>query len=195
MKKTNKILGLIAATAIILSSCSMEKRQHLAGYHIEWKHKKSDPIAKTDKKDNENKTKTIFATTNNNQKTETQITNYITIPSSSEIIETRLDETSNAKQLVASTLKSNQVITKKEHIPFKKLAVLKAAKKALKTPAAGGDISKSVYIILAIFIPFVAVGLATDWGMETVWNILWCLLCGIPGIIHAFIILKRKGIL
>jgi uncharacterized membrane protein YqaE (UPF0057 family) len=42
--------------------------------------------------------------------------------------------------------------------------------------------------LLAIFIPPVAVGLVTDWAVTpTVSNLLWCLLCGIPGIIHAFI--------
>ena len=75
-----------------------------------------------------------------------------------------------------------------------KITIVKAAKE-MKKSAAGEDISKGLYIVLAIFIPFVAVGLATDWGIETLWNVLWCLLCGVPGIIHAFIILKRKGIL
>lgn len=46
--------------------------------------------------------------------------------------------------------------------------------------------------LLAIFIPFVAVGLVTDWeATPTISNILWTLLCGIPGIIHAFIIIAR----
>lgn len=46
--------------------------------------------------------------------------------------------------------------------------------------------------ILAIFIPPVAVGLVTDWETDPVlFNILWTLLCGLPGIIHAFIIIGR----
>jgi len=48
--------------------------------------------------------------------------------------------------------------------------------------------------VLALFIPWLAVGIVTNWDVETVViNILWTLLCGIPGIIHAFIILNREG--
>jgi len=46
--------------------------------------------------------------------------------------------------------------------------------------------------ILAILIPFVAVGIATNWDLlPVIFNILWTMLCGIPGIIHAFIVIKR----
>ncbi|MFT6002055.1 MAG: uncharacterized membrane protein YqaE (UPF0057 family), partial [Flavobacteriales bacterium] len=48
--------------------------------------------------------------------------------------------------------------------------------------------------VLALFIPWLAVGIVTDWDVKTVViNILWSLLCGIPGIIHAFIIVNREG--
>lgn len=48
--------------------------------------------------------------------------------------------------------------------------------------------------VLAFFIPWLAVGLATDWDIQTVViNILWTMLCGIPGVIHAFIIVSREG--
>lgn len=53
------------------------------------------------------------------------------------------------------------------------------------------DGAKIGLYILAIFIPFVAVGIHTDWGMPTLWNVLWSFLGGIPGIIHAFIVLGR----
>ena len=42
--------------------------------------------------------------------------------------------------------------------------------------------------ILAILIPFVAVGIVTDWDVtDVIINLLLCILCYIPGIIHAFI--------
>lgn len=46
--------------------------------------------------------------------------------------------------------------------------------------------------ILAILIPFVAVGIATNWDLlPVIYNLLWSMLCGLPGIIHAFIVIKR----
>lgn len=48
--------------------------------------------------------------------------------------------------------------------------------------------------VLALCIPWLAVGLVTDWDIKTVViNVLWTLLCGIPGVIHAFIIINREG--
>ncbi len=45
--------------------------------------------------------------------------------------------------------------------------------------------------ILALFIPWLAVGLYTGWGIEVLYNVLWSFLFGLPGIIHAFIVLSR----
>jgi uncharacterized membrane protein YqaE (UPF0057 family) len=42
--------------------------------------------------------------------------------------------------------------------------------------------------VLAVLIPFVAVGIVTDWDVtDVIINLLLCILCYIPGIIHAFI--------
>ena len=47
--------------------------------------------------------------------------------------------------------------------------------------------------VLAVLIPFVAVGIVTDWDLETVLiNILLTILCYIPGVIHAFIIIRDR---
>jgi len=51
--------------------------------------------------------------------------------------------------------------------------------------------SKGVLIVLAIFIPFLAVGLKTDWSISVLWNLLWCCLGVLPGIIHALIIVTK----
>ena len=51
------------------------------------------------------------------------------------------------------------------------------------------DLSTGILILIAFFIPPVAVGLASDWEDTNalIVNILLTLLCGIPGIIHAII--------
>ena len=53
-----------------------------------------------------------------------------------------------------------------------------------------------VYILLCLLIPFLAVGFATDWDVnDVIINLLLCLLCGIPGIIHAFVVCNREGVI
>ncbi len=65
--------------------------------------------------------------------------------------------------------------------------------KEIKNKQAGGDMDPIVYYLLAFFIPFLAVGLVTDWDIgQVLLNLLLTLLCGIPGIIHAFIVVSKN---
>lgn len=77
---------------------------------------------------------------------------------------------------------------------LKKSLAMKAAQKKMKKemPAAPSDLSKELYIVLAIFISFVAVGIASDWkGGDWIINLLLSCLCWIPGVIHALIKMKN----
>lgn len=53
-----------------------------------------------------------------------------------------------------------------------------------------GKPSAGLYV-LAVLLPPVAVGIHTDWGKPTFYNLLWTLCGDLPGIIHAFIVLGR----
>lgn len=110
------------------------------------------------------------------------------------------------QQAIASELSSmtadellNMTPAKYKQITGKKLGLkntlaLKAAQKSAKKQmmkAGAPAIDKTVYIILAIFISFVAVGLATNWdGKDWVICLLLSFLCGIPGIIYALVKMK-----
>jgi uncharacterized membrane protein YqaE (UPF0057 family) len=75
---------------------------------------------------------------------------------------------------------------------FMKKGFLKRVKKQLKDNNSSKN-DAILYYILAFFIPFLAVGLVTNWDMKkVVINILLTLLCGIPGIIHAFFVVSRN---
>lgn len=51
---------------------------------------------------------------------------------------------------------------------------------------------KALLIVLAFFVPWIAVGLATDWDvMPIIYNLLWTILCGFPAIIHAIVVISR----
>ena len=71
----------------------------------------------------------------------------------------------------------------------------KALKEAKKSNSSkGGGVPIAVLYLLCFLFPVIAVGLATDWDlMPMIYNLLWTFLCGIPGIIHAIIVVKREA--
>jgi uncharacterized membrane protein YqaE (UPF0057 family) len=73
---------------------------------------------------------------------------------------------------------------------------IKSSEKALEASDSnlGGDVPTGLLYVLCFFIPWLAVGLATDWDIKKVLiNILLTMLCGIPGIIHAFIVVSKNS--
>ncbi len=128
-----------------------------------------------------------------------QIGNAIQAANSNTMVQNIARRTS-AKQVVAAnsnTFKTN-IIHKVAETRAEKL-VSKMAQKYMPTANKSplnqtkkDDSTLILLYILAILIPFVAVGLATNWDlMPIIYNLLWTMLCGIPGIIHAFIVIKR----
>ncbi|MDX2249053.1 MAG: YqaE/Pmp3 family membrane protein [Bacteroidia bacterium] len=82
-----------------------------------------------------------------------------------------------------------------ENLGIKNTLKLKAAQKALKKRLKknSSDISKGVYILLAIFgLGWLAMGLLTDFdGNDWLVNLLLTLLCWLPGLIHALVNIKK----
>ena len=78
---------------------------------------------------------------------------------------------------------------------FRKTLELKAAQKIVKKHMAkgSGDISKGLYILLAILgLGWVAMGIMDDWdGSDWIVNLVLTVLCWLPGVIHAFIKMKK----
>lgn len=78
-----------------------------------------------------------------------------------------------------------------------KTAEVKAAPSYSATTTApahtGGDVPVWLLYVLAIVIPPVAVGLVTDWETKPlIISIILTILCGIPGIIHALIVVSKN---
>lgn len=98
-------------------------------------------------------------------------------------------ENMTADEFLTLTPKKVKEITGKK-MSLKEKVGLKMAQKAVKKQMKGGasSIDKTVYIILAILIPFLAVGLATNWSGNDWWIcLLLMFLFWIPGVIFAFI--------
>lgn len=84
-----------------------------------------------------------------------------------------------------TSLSSKKQINKNEN----KLEKRKEIKKAIND-----DVPIGLLYLLCFIIPWVAVGFATNWDIKIViYNILWSFLFGLPGIIHAIIVVRNNN--
>jgi uncharacterized membrane protein YqaE (UPF0057 family)/cell division protein ZapA (FtsZ GTPase activity inhibitor) len=200
-----KVLLLSVSAMFLIASCTVEKRLYRNGFNVQWQ--AMNGISKKDKNvevetpaDEMLVAKTILAPKTIVKTTEA----YVAPVQESNSVEQTLDVASVSVAPVSAEL--NQVTAKvtgiaaqtisnqhKNHQAVKKAKQeVKALKKEMKQEKSD-DVPVGLLYVLCFFIPFVAVGLATDWDITTVLiNILWTMLCGIPGIIHAFIIVGRN---
>jgi uncharacterized membrane protein YqaE (UPF0057 family) len=96
----------------------------------------------------------------------------------------------NVKGMADQTIAINQNIKEAKQISKQEI---KALKKSVKSQKKSDDVPVGLLYVLCFFFPFVAVGLVTDWDISAVLiNILLTALCGIPGIIHAFIVVSKN---
>jgi uncharacterized membrane protein YqaE (UPF0057 family) len=207
-----KLLLAVLVVGFAISSCSIEKRLHQKGFNVEWN--KNLGSLKKDKKQKQDfvtsevaeeiavvSPKTIKAPSVNNNNS--LLVDDVTLNESNEtsvlVQENTNNEVNSQESEAINTTKIEKVkkairapkasSSKEEAIDNKTIASTKIVKKALKD-----DVPTGLLYVLCFFIPWVAVGLATDWDVKTiVYNILWTLLCGIPGIIHAIIIVGRNS--
>jgi uncharacterized membrane protein YqaE (UPF0057 family) len=79
---------------------------------------------------------------------------------------------------------------------FSQITALKKMAKEVRKNKTSGYVEPILFIILCFVLPPVAVGLATDWETSPVIiSILLTMLCGLPGIIHAFIVCSEEGVI
>lgn len=208
----NKIVKSIVVILIgaITFSCSttndvagkfgIQKRKYNKGFSISkskrYKTNKSSETLNT--KVNEE----ILA--DNNQKT----TKTKTVETTNSKVNTNVSSSTTSEQLINAVEKTNitsfspiektspqaNKVTLKETIKTK--AIKKIIKKKVKKSVAQFKSETSsddeiLYYILAILVPFLAVGLVTDWDITKVLIcLLLTLLCYIPGLIYALITVK-----
>ena len=207
-----KLLLAVLLVGFTISSCSIEKRLHQKGFNVEWNNNigslKKDKKEKQDFVSSE-AVEEIAIVSPKSIKTPSVISSNaisvddVTLNESNETSVIVEDNTTNEVNSQVSSVVNNTktervsraIITpkasssKKEGIDNKTIASTKIVKKALKNGPSTG-----LLYVLCFFIPFLAVGLATDWDTNAVLiNLLWTCLCGIPGIIHAIIIVGRNS--
>ena len=95
----------------------------------------------------------------------------------------------DSKTLLSLTPAKMEQLTGKKMTIAQKLALKMAQKKAKKA----GDISKGLYIVLAIFgLAWIAMGVMDEWSGSTwIVNLLLTFLFWLPGLIHALVVMKK----
>lgn len=200
--KMNKILLSIVAASVFVASCNtsltVQKKQHSNGYYVS--------LSTTEKKDQ--KVENSVATKNQDKKA----VNAEASASKQELSATAKAEVSrsveakaNAEKLASAQkavvtqegVNTNTTTTTKASKVKEAVKAVKAVKAAAKESSKSLDDNGILLVILAILLSPIAVGLATNWNTkDLVINILlWFFCLGIGGIIHAFVVLNREGVI
>lgn len=204
------ILGSCARDNSVASNNRVQKRKYTSGYHIAFNKKKKSVKDETVQPKTE--------TTLSHVETEKSIeTGFVTISESKNtdqvFIENQLFESKREISSEESEIKAvNQPKSREQKSSFRSVnqlesnknftstsSVQKIAKnKVIKEVKTGNSmrLDSIVYILLCIFIPFLAVGLATNWDLtKTLIAVLLTIFFWLPGIIYAFIICADEGVI
>lgn len=177
----------VLAVAVGFASCSIEKRHHMNGYYISWNHKTSKADEKTQADVTTNTASAVTAEP------------VITEPAGAPAVESQASPSvagiDPAKKSSVKTTAVQAVIT---NLPAEevKTAKDKATRIGQRNNAVTGDqpaapqTDEVLLIILAILLPPLAMYLYEGSWTGRCWlNLVLTLLCGIPGIIHALVVI------
>ena len=199
-----KILLVAASILFLVASCTVEKRVYRNGFNVQWQamngmSKKDKNVELTSMEETETVAKVVVS-----PKVNAKIAADYEMRIQEVVAVTQNDQASIESNPISTTahvvsvkgMAEQTISVHQENKEAKQISKqeIKALKKAVKSQNKSDDVPIGLLYVLCFFIPFVAVGLATDWDITTVLiNILWTALCGIPGIIHAFIIVSRNA--
>jgi uncharacterized membrane protein YqaE (UPF0057 family) len=202
-----KILLVAASILFLVASCTVEKRVYRKGYNVQWH--AMNGISKKDKQIEVNseveelaaaqvvkapKVNVATASTYEAKLEETTTSVPQNDVASVEVAPIVLDSKSLAndiKGMAATTIQNSELNKAVKHVSKQQMKTLR---KALKIQSKSDDIPLVLLYVLCFIFPCIAVGIVTDWDNKTILiNLLWSVLCGIPGIIHALIIVSRNS--
>lgn len=217
MKKRILLLLSIISIGILLNSCSVsndvasngiiQKRKYNKGFFLKKKAFKTDTKKQTIKGDY-----VVF----NDQKITDQVSGTIKIQDQANALnlsENSIDKINNypissftdnghkikKKTLVKKKLNLTEKYIAKQLVNHDKLLKRDLARKIfIKTgkqlvTSNDEEIDPILLYVLCFLLPPVAVGLVTDWNTnDVILNIILTCLCGLPGIIHALIVVSKN---
>jgi uncharacterized membrane protein YqaE (UPF0057 family) len=201
MKKFTLLLTAAFSMTLILDSCSVQKRYHRKGFTVNWNNasvnmKKNRKVVHTESIQED-------AIVSNTIEKKKLTKNYET-PVSMDIASTSVAVptlTNTAPSIATHTSVKNQAVTfantvkemsKEDAKSTKKAAkkIIKAIKKNQKQDAKTDTI---IYLLLILLVPFgttISMYLYEgSWTGRVTANLLLTLLCGLPGLIHALVVI------
>ena len=198
-----KILLVAASILFLVASCTVEKRVYRNGFNVQWHamngHSKKDKNMEVSSVEEVETVAKVVVSPKDNSKTasvyEMPTQEVITVAQNDEasIQSNSISTTApvvNVKGMADQTISVNQQNKEVKQISKQEM---KALKKAVKSQKKSDDVPIGLLYVLCFFVPFIVVGIVTDWDIPSVLiNLLWTLLCGIPGVIHALIIVSRN---
>lgn len=206
MKKLSLLLVVAFMSTLILDSCSVQKRYHRKGFNVNWNHT-SIGIKK-------DKNKVTYETVDEEVaevkeiKVKESVANNEVSAYSNEVstdFASSTDEISVVASLPTDNKLSSKVDSKEVSIvaPSKNLKETKVSNKKFKGTIAemkmkkfqekGSATETWVYLLLILLIPFgstISMYLYEgSWTSRVTVNLILTLLCGLPGVIHALIVI------
>ncbi|MGB3948265.1 MAG: YqaE/Pmp3 family membrane protein [Bacteroidia bacterium] len=195
-----KIFGTLIIVGI-LASCSVDKRLYRPGYNVNWN--KSTANVETNKKATTTTVATNelikhSATETYSEETLTASNNNLFVPvSKPKNILLEATKNTGVVELSASNsmLKNSDIKTQHSTKELKK-AFIKEYKNVTKTTKSKID-DTLLYLLLILLVPFgttISMYLyeGSQWTSRVTTNLILTLLCGIPGIIHALVVIFGK---
>lgn len=184
MKKFLLPVTAVLAAVVFFASCSMEKRHYRPGYHVEWKNNQHTTATGNE----QTSVKTAESTAAAQAFQAPVAVNETPAPAQQATatpapVETIKAKSSAVNSVVEKKSESNNVSSVK--------AILKQGHKetSRSLPAGGGSDNTILLVILAILLPPLAVYLYEgSWTKRCTINLILTLLCGLPGVIHALIV-------
>lgn len=202
-----KILLVAASILFLVASCTVEKRVYRNGFNVQWH--AMNGISKKDKNVEVTSVEEEIAVAQVIKAPKVNVSTSSTYEVNAEESTTTFTQNDvasleeapiqNEAKSIANDIKGMAVVTiqnspKSHEAKQVSKQEMKTLRKAVKAASKSDDVPLVLLYVLCFFFPFIAVGIVTDWDITTVLvNLLWCLLCGIPGIIHALIIVGRNS--
>lgn len=215
MKKLSLLLVVALSTTLFLDSCSVQKRYHRTGFNVNWNHtsigikKDRHKIVSEDVVEEEiavvekatPTSVTVASKDVNVQEVATpQVVNVYQALENENAVASNDQALSTVNVSAKSTVASNENISLDSKSNFKsRLAQKNASKKQVQEMKQKFVVNKSsstetwVYLLLILLVPFgttIAMYLYEgSWTSRVTVNLILTLLCGLPGLIHALIII------
>lgn len=194
-----KILLSLVAIATILSSCSVEKRVHTDGYHIEWY--SNNNKSKIQHQAPEIAAANVATAENENNQPECEVAVNETgvassAPASIDLTSPKTSEVANEsaranRKAMRKAIKELRTELKQQPQSTNPIQLFSGKSNVAQAELANPDQpDKVLLVILAFFIPPLAVYLYEgSWTKRCTTNLILTLLCGLPGLIHALIVI------